>query len=105
MFIHLQVAPSARPCYIEPTPRNARINPPGAVHPVTVRGIGRRNMLPDLQDRKNGLARLEITIVETNTPCFAWALMSNPVQLLHRNSRVPFASARGVNAFSATAIL
>ena len=73
-------------------PRKARIDAPGAVHHVIVRGIERHDIFRDHQDRDNWLARLETILGETNTPCFAWALMSNHVHLLLRTGRAPLAS-------------
>jgi hypothetical protein len=54
-------------------PRQARIDAPGAVHHVIVRGIERRTIFLDDQDRSNWIARLEKILTENRTPCFAWA--------------------------------
>jgi REP element-mobilizing transposase RayT len=54
-------------------PRQARIDAPGAVHHVIVRGIERRKIFLDDQDRSNWIARLEKILTENGTPCFAWA--------------------------------
>jgi REP element-mobilizing transposase RayT len=73
-------------------PRKARIDAPGAVHHVIVRGIERRKIFHDQQDRDNWLARLGSILEDTGTPCFAWALMSNHVHLLLRTGLVPLAT-------------
>ena len=73
-------------------PRKARIDSPGALHHVMVRGIERRNIPRDDKDRDNWLTRLEAILVETGTPCFAWALLSNHVHLLLRSGLVPLAT-------------
>lgn len=73
-------------------PRQARIDAPGAVHHVIVRGIERRKIFRDDLDRNNWIARLEMVLDETGTPCFAWALMSNHVHLLLRTGRAPLAT-------------
>ena len=72
-------------------PRQARIDAPGAVHHVIVRGIERRDIFRDDQDRFNWIERLATILEDTATPCFAWALMSNHVHLLLRTGRVPLA--------------
>jgi REP element-mobilizing transposase RayT len=73
-------------------PRQARIDAPGAVQHVIVRGIERRTIFLDDQDRSNWIVRLEKILTEYRTPCFAWALMSNHVHLLLRTGRVPLST-------------
>jgi putative transposase len=70
-------------------PRKARIDAPGALHHVIVRGIERRKIFRSDSDRHNFLNRLEILIPETQTDCFAWALIPNHVHLLLRTGSVP----------------
>ena len=69
-------------------PRKARIDAPGAIHHVIVRGIERRSIFRDNQDRNNWIARLGAVLEDTATPCFAWALMANHVHLLLRTGLV-----------------
>ena len=73
-------------------PRQARIDAPGAVHHVIVRGIERRKIFRDNQDRDDWIERLGTILDETGTPCFAWSLMSNHVHLLLRTGSVPLAT-------------
>lgn len=73
-------------------PRQARIDAPGAVHHVIVRGIERRKIFRDNKDRNNWLERLETILDDTSTPCFAWALLPNHVHLLLRTGLVPLAT-------------
>lgn len=73
-------------------PRKARIDAPGAVHHVIVRGIERRRIFRDNRDRNNWIERLGTILDETGTPCFAWALMSNHVHLLLRTGFVPLST-------------
>ena len=73
-------------------PRKARIDAPGAVHHVIVRGIERRRIFRDNQDRNSWIERMGSVLEETATPCFAWALMSNHVHLLLRTGLVPLAT-------------
>jgi len=58
-------------------PRHKRINVPGAVHHVIVRGINRQNIFFDSHDRNDFLARLEKALKETGCQCYAWALLGN----------------------------
>ena len=64
--------------------RAARIQAPGALHHVIVRGIERGKIFRSDYDRRNFLNRLEKLIPETQTDCFAWALIPNHVHLLLR---------------------
>ena len=70
-------------------PRKARIDAPDALHHVIVRGIERGKIFRHVCDRKNFLHRLDKLIPETQTDCFAWALISNHVHLLLRTGSIP----------------
>ncbi len=70
-------------------PRKSRIDTPGALHHVIIRGIEKRKIFRSDFDRKNFINRLTELIPETKTDCFAWALMSNHVHLLLRTGLVP----------------
>lgn len=72
-------------------PRKARIDAPGALHHIIVRGIERRNIFRSDSDRSNVLKRLSKLIPETHTNCFAWALIPNHFHLLLRTGTVPVA--------------
>jgi len=69
-------------------PRKARIDAPGAVHHVIIRGIERKNIFRSDSDRENFLSRLGELIPESQTDCFAWALIPNHVHLLLRTGLV-----------------
>lgn len=56
---------------------------------MIVRGIERRKIFRSDYDRKNFLTRLGKLIPETQTDCFAWALIPNHVHLLLRTGLVP----------------
>ena len=58
-------------------PRKVRIDAPGALHHVIVRGIARRKIFDDDSDRDFFIERLGMIIFETETQCFAWALIPN----------------------------
>lgn len=73
-------------------PRKARIDAPGALHHIIVRGIDRTAIFRDGTDCENFLARLRRILTESSTPCLAWALMSNHVHMLLRTGRVPIST-------------
>jgi len=66
-------------------PRQARIDAPGALHHVIVRGIERRKIFKDKLDRFDFLTRLGKVLSDTHTRCFAWALIPNHFHLLLRS--------------------
>ena len=70
-------------------PRKARIDVPGALHHIIVRGIARRRIFEDDTDRVNFLDRLGKVLSETATKCFAWALIPNHFHLLLRTGACP----------------
>ena len=69
-------------------PRNARIDAPGALHHIIVRGIERRKIFNDDVDRINFLDRLGKVLSETHTKCFAWALIPNHFRFLKSKQEV-----------------
>ena len=72
--------------------RKSRIDAPGALHHIIVRGIERRSIFADAQDYKNFLERLGNIITDSSTSCYAWALMTNHVHLLLRTGMVPIST-------------
>jgi REP element-mobilizing transposase RayT len=70
-------------------PRKARIDAPGALHHIIVRGIEGKAIFHDRRDRYNFLSRLGDVLFDTATPCFAWALMFNHAHLLLRTGLTP----------------
>ena len=73
-------------------PRKARIDAPGALHHVMVRGIERKAIFKDRYDRTNFVKRLDTILSETETPCYAWVLMHNHVHLLLKTGLTPIAT-------------
>ena len=65
-------------------PRQSRIDFPGALHHIIVRGIERRKIFRDDQDRNNFIERLGKILEQSKTGCFAWALIPNHFHLLLR---------------------
>ena len=73
-------------------PRQARIDTPGALHHIIARGIGRRKIFNDREDRNRFIERLSQLIGETQTGCYAWALLPNHFHLLLRTGAKPIAT-------------
>ena len=63
-------------------PRYARIDAPGALHHIMIRGIERKKIFKDDKDKDNFVIRLENIIEEISTSCYAWSLLSNHAHLL-----------------------
>ena len=66
-------------------PRLARLDIPGIVHHVIIRGIERRKIFRDNKDREDMIDRLSDLIPATNTACYAWAFLSNHAHFLFRS--------------------
>ena len=73
-------------------PRKARIDAPGALHHIIARRIARRNVFDDNADRKFFVDRLGLILTDTNTQCFAWALIPNHFHLLLKTGTTPVAT-------------
>jgi len=70
-------------------PRKSRIDAPGALQHIIIRGIERKPIFKHYKDYQDFLTRLGIIVSQTETSCFAWALMTNHVHLLLRTGLVP----------------
>jgi REP element-mobilizing transposase RayT len=73
-------------------PRRARLDAPGALQHLIIRGIERQKIFRDDDDRAAFLRRLERVLTESATPCYAWAFMPNHAHLLLQTGRVPLAT-------------
>lgn len=73
-------------------PRKARIDAPGALHHIMVRGIEKNDIFYDDFDRDAFVDRLGAVISETKTACFAWALMPNHIHMLIRTGHTPIST-------------
>lgn len=73
-------------------PRKSRIDAPGALHHIIARGIERRKIFQDDHDRNNFLDRLGGILTETQTRCYAWAVIPNHFHLLLRTGSTPIAT-------------
>jgi putative transposase len=65
-------------------PRSARIDIPGILQHVMVRGIEKRDIFLDDDDKALFVERFSKLLIATGTECLAWALLSNHFHLLLR---------------------
>ena len=68
-------------------PRQARLDIPGALHHVMVRGINKAAIFQDDQDRAKFLERLGQTVTEGKSNVYAWVLMDNHVHILFKSGK------------------
>jgi len=68
-------------------PRGPRLDAPGTLHHVIIRGIEQGLIVWDDEDRKNFIGRLGTLAKETGTTVYAWALMSNHAHMLVRSGK------------------
>ena len=66
-------------------PRLARLDAPGILQHIIIRGIERRRIFRRNKDKDNFADRLSILLPETQTACYAWAFMSNHAHFLFRS--------------------
>jgi REP-associated tyrosine transposase len=77
---------------LEKMPRSARLDAPGVLHHVIIRGMERRNIFRRDPDREDFLRRLGRLLEQTRTTCYAWALLPNHAHFLLRTGMVPLAT-------------
>lgn len=63
-------------------PRQARLDEPGTLHHVMIRGIERKTIFRDDEDRKDFVGRLGNLTKKTGTRLLAWSLLPNHAHLL-----------------------
>jgi putative transposase len=66
-------------------PRQARLDAPGTLHHVMIRGIEKRNIVDDDWDRTAFVSRLGAQAKKTATAIYAWSLLKNHAHLLLRS--------------------
>ena len=66
-------------------PRLARLDAPGVLHHVIIRGIERKTIFRDQTDQENFVDRLSQLVPATQTSCYAWVLMNNHAHFLFRS--------------------
>lgn len=55
-------------------PRQARLDAPGTLHHIMIRGIEKRRIVDDDQDREQFVNRMGQVALETETKILAWSL-------------------------------
>jgi REP element-mobilizing transposase RayT len=73
-------------------PRKARIDAPGGLHHIIARGIARKKVFNDNDDRDFFVERFGSILNDTGTQCFAWALIPNHFHLLLKTGSTPIAT-------------
>ena len=68
-------------------PRKARLDAPGTLHHVIMRGIEKRRIVDDQKDREDFVSRMGHIASETETVIYSWALMTNHAHILLRSSQ------------------
>lgn len=68
-------------------PRQARLDVPGALHHIMVRGINKTNIFEDDQDKARFLERLGSNIADGQCSVYAWVLMDNHVHILFKSGK------------------
>jgi REP element-mobilizing transposase RayT len=76
-------------------PHKSRIDAPGALQHVIIRGIERRAIFKDDADRNNFLDRFSTIVRESQTDCYAWVLMTNHVHMLLKTGLTPISRVMG----------
>lgn len=63
-------------------PRKARLDAPGTLHHVIIRGIEKRKIVDNDKDRSEFVDRMGRLSIDLNTPIYAWSLMTNHAHIL-----------------------
>ena len=66
-------------------PRQARLDTPGTLHHVIIRGIEKGKIVDDQNDQQNFVDRMGDLSIQTKTYIYAWALMTNHAHILLRS--------------------
>ena len=66
-------------------PRQARLDIPGALHHIMIRGVNKGDIFYDKRDKQIFLERLGANVTEAKSSVYAWTLMSNHVHLLFKS--------------------
>lgn len=68
-------------------PRQARLDTPGALHHIMVRGINKSVIFEDDQDKTRFLDRLGQNVINGKCSVYAWVLMDNHAHILFKSGR------------------
>jgi len=72
-------------------PRSARLDAPGVLHHIMIRGIERRKIFVNGKDYEDFLERFAALLPDARTGCYAWALLPNHAHFLFCTGAVPLA--------------
>ncbi|MBK5102523.1 MAG: transposase, partial [Desulfobacteraceae bacterium] len=73
-------------------PRLARLDAPGVLHHVMGRGIERRKIFLNDEDRDDFIGRLAVTVEKEAMGIYAWSLLPNHFHLLCATKNQPLAA-------------
>jgi len=73
-------------------PRLARLDAPGVLHHIMIRGIERRKIFRNDKDREDFLDRLSTLLPKTEISCYAWVFLPNHAHFLFRTGTIPLAT-------------
>ena len=68
-------------------PRQARLDVPGALHHIMVRGINKAAIFSNDEDKARFLERLGQNVTDGNCSVYAWVLMDNHVHILFKSGK------------------
>ena len=68
-------------------PRQARLDAPGALHHIMVRGINKTEIFAETEDKKMFIERLGTAVIEGQCAIYAWAVMDNHSHILFRSGK------------------
>ena len=66
-------------------PRQARLDAPGTLHHVIIRGIEKRSIIDNQEDGEDFVSRMGQIALDTGTVIYAWSLMTNHAHILLRS--------------------
>lgn len=69
-------------------PRQARLDIPGALHHIMIRGINKSEIFADDEDRSRFLNRLDGNITKAGASIYAWVLKDTHVHLLFKSGKL-----------------
>ena len=73
-------------------PRLARLDAPGVLHHIMIKGIERRKIFRNDKDREDFLDRLSTLLPQTETSCYAWVFLPNHAHFLFRTGKISLAT-------------
>ncbi len=68
-------------------PRRPRLDIPGALHHIMIRGNDRSDIFRDDEDKRHFLQKLEELILDSKSQVFAWTLMTNHAHILFKSGQ------------------